>query len=165
MSPGGVHVLNPFREVFPIERPGCDPPRGPLPAHRRGQRLVPRRFEGRGAGPYGIRPHFRARDVRGFEAPQPQLLRAAAEGGRGAERLNGPRPYQLLGERPFQLPRARAVARIGPDGLPARRPGPEEVRHPAGRRQERATAELREPPLRLQLPAAATGALPPTPSL
>ena len=76
------------------------------------------------------------------------LLRADPVGGRAAERLDRHGPHQLLGDRALELPRTGPVDGIGPHGLSAPGHDAGETRQSAGRGQERAPPELREPPLR-----------------
>ena len=58
------------------------------------------------------------------------------------------RPHQLLRDRAVESARARAVARVGSHGLPARQGRSGGALQPAGRRAQRAASERREPAVR-----------------
>ena len=81
----------------------------------------------RGAGPHRLRAPLRAHDVPELEARARGLALQAARGRRRQrhQRHDRLRPHQLLRDRAVESARARAVARVGPHGLPARegRPG------------------------------------------
>ncbi len=85
-----------------------------------------------------------------LHVPDPDKVLAAVGGGcrRLGQRQHQLRPDRLLRDRPGESAAGRAVDRVGPDGVPAPGPGRAEARHPAGRGQQRAAAELREPALR-----------------
>ncbi len=148
------------------ERPERDPARGPHRAGGHGERLVPRRVGPRETGPHGFCPPVRAPDVHGLRARQGGRVRPAARGGRRRQqRLDQRGPHQLLDQRPVERARARAVPRVRPHGLPARRDDAGQRGRPAGRGQERAAPELREPPVRHGLHRARRDAVPGEPPL
>ena len=70
-----------------------------------------------------------------------------AAGGK-LQRLDRDGPDELLGDRAAELSRTGLVDGGGPHGLPPPGDDPAEARQPARRGEERAAAELREPPLR-----------------
>ena len=121
---GRLHDLYRIRQIYAPQRPRCNPVPGRLPPRNLRQPLVPRRLQERRRGQDRLRPPLRARHVRRLQEPRHQLLRATPEGRRQPQRLHHPRPHQLLGGRPLQLPRAHPLARIRQDGLPARSHSP-----------------------------------------
>ncbi len=128
------------------ERAARDHRGGPSPAARRREPLVSRRARQRGARAHGLRAPVRAHDVPGLEARAGQRAHRDARGRRRerSQRHDGLRPHELLRDRAVESARARAVARVGSHGLPARPAHRVESREPAGRRPQRAASERRE---------------------
>ncbi len=87
-------------------------------------------------------------------------LQPAGERRRQPEREHLLRPDQLLRVTAQRRPGPRALARGGPDGLPARRGQPGEPRQPARRGQGGEAAELRQPPVRRLVRATGQARLP-----
>ena len=140
---GGADAQRPGRDLHAQEWAESRRARGPFRAIGRGQRVVPRRVGPRGAGSQRLRPSVRARHVPGLRARgRRPALRGRPGGGRRGQRQHQCRSHQLLRDGAVQLPRDRAVARIGSHGLPPQRARPEEARHPARRGEERARGSV-----------------------
>ena len=148
-TPAASTRRHPVRELHPAQRPARDRAHRPQGADRRGQHLVPRRQQGRAAGPQRLRAPVRAPDVQRLGKPQGRILRAASKlvGATDHERHHQLRPHQLLPERADHRARHGAVDGIRPHGPPARRDRPDDARRAARRGAER-EAPGREPALR-----------------
>ena len=134
-----VQGRHPLPEIRPRQRIDLDRPRGPQGAHRRLQRLVPRRLEEREARQDRVRPPLRAPHVQRQRELQRRLLQAHAEGRRDRPQRHDQRgPDELLRERPGLGPRPRPVDGVGPDGPPQGGHHPGQARRAARRRPERA---------------------------
>ena len=89
---------------------------------RRGERLVPRRLQGRGAGAHRLRAPVRAPDVHGLEERALPVVRFDhGELGRPQQRHDQQRSHELLRDRPDQPARDLPVAGGGSPGHPGRR--------------------------------------------
>src|SRR5436190_18654811 len=144
-----ARTRGPFHRRAPAEWPAPDPGRGPPRPRRRGERLVQRRIEERGAWQDRFRAPLRARDVRRLGARrQGRACRPGPGGGRHDERLDLARSDELLRNDALAPARARAVAGSRPDGLAARCTVAGEPRQPARGREERETLVVRQPAVR-----------------
>ena len=101
-----------YHERTPAQRPAGDQRGGPRQPHRHRAGLVPRRLEGRSAGPLGLRAPVRAPDVQEHQA---HARRADGSPHRGRrrrqQRLHRRRRHQLLRGGAQQLPADPAVGR------------------------------------------------------
>ena len=139
---------DPLRDLHPAERAARGRAHRPQGADRRGQRLVPRGQQGRGAGPHGLRAPVRAPDVPGLGELEGRVLRTLRAGRRHRpERHHQQRPHELLPERAHHRARPRAVDGVGPHGPLRRRDFRRPARRAAWRGAER-EAPGREPALR-----------------
>ena len=137
------------RDLHAAQRPHRGGPRGPLESAGGRQRLVSRRVRARGGRSPRLRASLRAHDVPGIrQRGRRPALRDRAGRRRHPQRLHQHRPHQLFRDGALELPGTDALARGRSHGLAARRPDPAEARQPARRGEERAPAELREPPVR-----------------
>ena len=111
--------------AHPGQRPAGPQRRGPRQPDRRGAGLVPRRLEGRSAGPLGLRAPVRAPDVQEHGAHAGRADRPADRGcRRQQQRLHRRRHHQLLRGRAEQLPADAAVGRGRAPVQPQRRRRP-----------------------------------------
>ena len=119
--PADVPQLD-VREDHAAERPRGDPQPEARAADGGREPLVPRRPRQRGGRPHRVRAPLRAHDVPELEARARGLALQAARGRRRQrhQRHDRLRPHQLLRDRAVEPARARAVARVGSHGLPAR---------------------------------------------
>ena len=109
--------------------------------------LVPRRVEGREAGPHRVRASVRAPDVQGLaQRPARSAPVLDHERRRPGQRVNRRGRDGLLGDGAGAVPAARALARGRSDGLARRQR--REVQDRARGRQGRAPDALREPAVR-----------------
>ena len=126
-----------------------DPSRRPVEPARRGRPMVPRRIEGRIAGPHRLRAPVRAPDVHGLaQRALPGVRRDHGELGRPQQRHHQQRPHELLRDRPAQPARDVPVAGGRSAGDAARRDHRRGAGAAAQGRAERAPPVVREPPLR-----------------
>ena len=139
-----------------LERPAA---RGSHLSDCRREPVVSRRIEERAAGTHGFRASVRASDVRRIRASRQGILRAAAGGGRRAERIDQRRPHELLGSRAVQRARSRPLDGIGSPRVSVAGADRGEILEPARRRAQRAQPELRKPSLRPGADGGAGGAV------
>ena len=138
-----------LRKVCAQERPGRDPPPGPLAAVGRREPLVSRRAGERASGAFWFCAPVRTLDVRGL-APRGARVRSSAGVGRRHQRQRHHQlgSHELLRNSPARTTRARAVDRERPHGLHAGRAGPGAAGCSARGREERTPPDLRERALR-----------------